>query len=183
VAATKERRVVFSWDLENKALKTFFGDTRGSYLAQNGLMTDQMLDLFEIDYAATGHTISEMPPLGDGTFLDVGYEWHSEYPNDTGALILSPNGKLQAAAIFWQQSNVPVEYRTGPVFLTIFIKDNRGSEQAKKRINILENFGQLAYQTYRGSSNLLPPIRGASQWSIHPVKVSVPTNIVYLNVR
>jgi hypothetical protein len=182
VACPREKRTLFSWMLESSALQSFFGHAKGSYLGKNQLLSAQMADLLEIDYAADGEPISEMPSLGDGTHLDVGGEYHSIHPNDGGALILSPCGKIQAAAIYWQQSNLPSGYGTGPVFLTIFLKKNLESHRIKKQINILEHFGELENQVrYIGAIQFQRAVHSADQWSTDTINITIPTNVVYLD--
>jgi hypothetical protein len=171
----------FSLKERNEALEKFFGNFRGSYLGQDQLLTAQMADLLEIDYTSIGNSISEMPPLGGETYLDVGVEWHSEYPNDAIALILTPCGQIRAAAIFWQRSVLPLDYRTGPVFLTIFVKQNLDLPQTKIQINILKNFGYSANQSYLGVAEFQQSIRRSRQWQTNSTPMAVPTNVVYLH--
>jgi hypothetical protein len=181
-ACPHENRTFFIWKLQSHALDAFFGNYRGSYLGKNQLVSLQMADLLEVDYASSGQAISSMPSLGGRRYLDVGQQYHSLYPNDAGAVILSPCGEIEAAAIYWQRSVLPLGYGVGPIFFTIFVKQSANSFQVNQQINIFDHFGILMGQApYIGAVSFQRAVHNASLWSVEPIKFTIPTTLVYLH--
>jgi hypothetical protein len=182
-ACSSSDKLLFAGAVEDNALKEFFGNTRGSYLEQDQLMTLQMDALLEVDYAADGQFITEMPSLRDGTYLDIGAEHHSEYPNDMTAIIMSPCGMIKAVAIYWQKSSLPSGYGSGPVYLTIFMPQNQSALQKKRIKTAFENFGDLANQASSiGAISFQTKIHRLNLWSDNFHAMAIPINIVYLKV-
>jgi len=170
--------VFFNEPLESRALNNFFGELRGNYFETGKPLSDQAKSGVEVDFTAEGHPISEMPYLGDGSYLDAGTGYFS-IPNTEGtALILTPYGKVLAAGFYWTSCwdcGIQIGFH-----LTIF---TRSTGDLTRTTSIFKHWAEKMESAELSLAHLKQAsvdFSDAENWGNQNIKINIPMDVVTL---